>query len=180
MNIAEAKFEELYGLPCWKVEWDANLNLSMNFGQPSLHIHEPKELKSSDEKISDSFKYRDVTVRGEWYFWILSGYWKLSIRDFDEVTGATSYKRKSMALARLDGQKLMHVRIDPKTSATEMEFDLGAILSIRRVGLKTDEDIWSLCKPNGYVVSVRADGQYFDDPDDTPSGKNQWKPIVAF
>ena len=179
MNIVESKFEELYGIPCWKVKWDGNLNLSMNFGQPYLHVREPKEVRSRYKKVSDSFKYRHVTIRGEWFFWVLSCYWKLSIRDFDEVTSATSYKRKNIALARLDGQKLTRVSVNPETSATQMEFDLGARLSIRRMGLESDGDIWSLYKPNGYVVSVRADGEYFDDPGDTAHGKNKWKPIVA-
>ena len=96
MNIVESKFQELLGVVCWKVKWDGNLNLSMNFGQPSLSIREPREVKSSHKKVSDIFKYRQVTLRGEWFFWILSGYWKVFIKDFDEVTSATSYKRKNM------------------------------------------------------------------------------------
>jgi len=179
MNIVESKFQELLGVVCWKVKWDGNLNLSMNFGQPSLSIREPREVKSSHKKVSDSFKYRHVTLRGEWFFWILSGYWKVFIKDFDEVTSATSYKRKNMALARLDGQKLIRVSVNPETSATRLDFDLGAVLSIRRMGIKSDGDIWSLYKPNGYVLSVRADGKYHDDPGDTEFGKNEWKPIVT-
>ena len=178
MNIVESKFQELYGVVCWKVKWDGNLNLSMNFGQPSLNIREPKEVKSNRKKVSDSFKYRHVTLHGEWFFWVLSGYWKLSLKDFDEVTSATSYKRKNMALSRLDGQKLTQVNVNPETSATQLDFDLGAKLYIRRTGIKSDGDIWSLYKPNGYVLSVRADGKYYDDPGDTEFGKNEWKNIA--
>src|SRR5687767_13366715 len=179
MNIVETKFQELYGIVCWKVEWDRNLNLSMNFGQPSLSILEPRIVKSKYKKVNDSFKYRGVTLRGEWYFWVLNGYWKLSIENFDEVTGANSYKRKSMALARLDSQKLTQVSVNPETSATQLDFDLGASLSIRRIDIKSDGDIWSLYQPNGYVLSVRADGKYYDDPGDTEYGKNDWKAIDA-
>jgi hypothetical protein len=99
MNIVETKFQELYGIVCWKVEWDRNLNLSMNFGQPSLSILEPRIVKSKYKKVNDSFKYRGVTLRGEWFFWVLNGYWKLSIENFDEVTGANSYKRVWLLLA---------------------------------------------------------------------------------
>ncbi len=179
MNIVEAKFQELYGVVCWRVEWDRNLNLSMNFGQPSLSILEPRVVKSKDKKVADSFKYRRVTPRGEWFFWVLMGYWRLSIKDFDEVSGAASYKRKRMALARLDGQKLINVSVNPETSATKLSFDLGAVLSIRRLEIKSDGDIWSLYQPNDNVLSVRADGKYYDDPGDTEFGKHIWKPIEA-
>jgi hypothetical protein len=179
MNIVESKFQELYGIVCWKVKWDGNLNLSMNFGQPSLIIREPREGKSSRKKISDIFKYRHVTLSGEWFFWILSGYWKVSIKDFDEVTSATPYKRKNMALARLDGQKLVRVSVNQETSATQLDFDLDATLSIRRMSVKSDQEIWSLYQPNGYVLSVRADGKYYNDPRDTEFGKNEWKSMVS-
>lgn len=179
MNIVESEFQELYGVVCWEVKWDGNLNLSMNFGQPSLSIREPKAVRSNSKKVGDSFKYRHVAIHGEWFFWILSGYWKVSIKDFDEVTSATSYKRKIRALARLDGQKLVSVSVNSETSATKLDFDLGATLSIRRTSKKSDTDIWSLYKPDGYVLSVRADGKYHDDPGDTEFGKNDWKTIVA-
>jgi hypothetical protein len=152
--------------------------LRINFGQPSSLIREPKDVKSNRKKVSDFRRYRHVTLRGEWFFWVLSGYWKLSIRDFDEVTSATSYKQKNMALARLDGQKLIRVSVNPETSATQLDFDLGAILAIRRMGIKSDGDIWSLYKPNGYVLSVRADGKYNDSPGDTRLSQLKWKPNV--
>ena len=79
----------------------------------------------------------------------------------------------------MDGQKLIRVSVDPETSATQLDFDLGASLSIRRMGIKSDGDIWSLYQPNGYVLSVRADGKYYDDPSDTEFGKSEWKPIVT-
>ncbi len=179
MNIVESQFQELYGVVCWQVKWDGNLNLSMNFGQPSLSIREPRELKPGRRITSDAFKYRHVTLCGEWYFWVLSGYWKLSIKDFDEVTSATSYNRKNRALHRLDGQKLTRVSVNTETSGTQLDFDLGAKLSIRRMGIKNDGDIWSLYKPNGYVLSVRADGKYSDDPGNTKIAEQEWKPIVT-
>jgi hypothetical protein len=78
----------------------------------------------------------------------------------------------------LDGQKLTSVNVNPTTSATEMEFDLGAKLSIRRYGPKYDGDMWSLHQPNGFVLSVRADGKYNNDPEDMPPKQNVWKPIA--
>jgi len=39
-------------------------------------------------------------------------------------------------------------------------------------------DIWSLYKPDGYVLSVRADGKYYDIPGNSDPEKIIWKPIV--
>jgi hypothetical protein len=178
MNIVEANLQELFGVICWEAKWDFNLNLSINFGQPHLSIREPKEVKADEETIRQSFRLRQVTLHGEWLLWILSGYWKLSIKDFGEVTSASPYKRKRMALARLEGQKLIHARVNSNTSATCLDFDLGAKLSIRRISIKDDGDIWSLYKPNRYVLSVRADGKYNDILGDTDPDKIEWKPIV--
>ena len=59
-----------------------------------------------------------------------------------------------------------------------MKFDLGAKLSIRRISSQDDEDLWSLYQPNGYVLSVRADGKYNNDPEDMSPEHYEWKPIA--
>jgi hypothetical protein len=177
MNYVELNLQDLCGIICWNARWDDDLNLRIDFGQPSLSIREPKEIITEHEKISQSSKYRHVTLRGEWFFWVLSGYWKLSLKDSNEVTNASSYQNKKMALIHLSGQKLFHSTVNPYTSATQLDFDLGARLTIRRMSKNSDKDIWYLYKPNGYVLSVRADGKYHDDPRNIPPEKFEWKPI---
>ncbi len=177
MNIAESNLKELYGVICWNCKWDYNLNLSINFGQPSLSIVEPRGVKTDNEKIRKFRQYRHVTLRGEWFLWILGAYWKLSIKDFGEVTSASQYKKMAMALARLDGQKIIDASVNPLTSATQLIFDLGAQISIRRTRISSREDIWSLYKPNEYVFSVRADGKYKDVPGKHADNEKDWAPI---
>ena len=60
-------------------------------------------------------------------------------------------------MARLDGQRLTGVTLEPLTGATEFAFDLGATLQVRRL-VADDSDIWTLYKPNGYVLGIRGDG----------------------
>lgn len=177
MNIAELNLKELYGVVCWDCKWDCNLNLSLNFGQPSLSIVEPKDVKTDNEKIRIFHHYRHVTLRGEWLLWILGAYWRLSIPDFGTVTSASPYKKIQMALARLDGQKLVNAGVHPSTSATYLTFDLGAQLAIRRTRIAAREDIWSLYKPDGCVCSVRADGRYKDIPGTHADSEKDWMPI---
>lgn len=83
-----------------------------------------------------------------------------------------------MALYRLDGQKLIYLNFNPNTSATQLGFDLGAKLHIRRMRIQNDGDVWSLYKPDHYVLSVRGDGKYHYDLGDITPDKYVLKPIV--
>ena len=170
--------ENLIGLHCWDVYYHHDLNLSMSFGQPIMRIREPKKVRSQIERVRQVRAHRLITVRGEWWLWIISAYWKLSVRGSDEVTGTSSLIKKKRALALLDGQKLTGMTVHPTASATQMEFDLGAKLSIRRYSSENDGDIWSLYQPNGYVLSVGTDGKYRNKPGSRPTKQNDWKPIV--
>jgi len=175
-----AIFSKLRKLPCWHVEWDANTNLSMCFGKPSLSIREPREVETDEETLRQFFRMRSVTVKGEYLFWITSAYWKLTTNDLGPVTQASSYKRKQMAMARLDGQKIIYAKVDPKTAATHLEFDLGAELKIRRYGPSYDYVMWMLYFPGKYVLSVRGDGQFKYAPGNTPKDQEVWQPISTY
>ena len=175
MNIVESNLDESQGVHCWQPRWDSNLNLGINFGEPHLSNREPTESKSKNEGIRQIFKLRGVSLNGEWFFWVISGYWRLSVQDFGNVTKAGAYKRIKVALARLEGQKLIRAMVNSHTSATKLDFDLGARLTIRRTSILGNEAIWSLYKPNKYVISVKADGKYYDHPEDTYPDKIDWK-----
>lgn len=81
----------------------------------------------------------------------------------------------NMGIKFLDGQKLTHVDLDPRTGKTRFEFDLGGVLEARRFDRAFDIELWLLYKPNGYVLSVRGDGQYNHEPG--TSHNENWKPI---
>ena len=170
--------ENLIGLHCWDVYYNQDLNLSMSFGQPILKIREPKKSRSKIERVRQAHAHRLVTARREWWLWILSAHWKLSVKGIDEVTGSSSLTKKKWALSLLDGQKLIGVNVDSITSATQMEFDLGAKLSIRRFSSQSESDMWSLYQPSGYVLSVRSDGKYKNKPGNRHTKQSDWKPII--
>src|SRR5262249_30018245 len=85
----------------------------------------------------------------------------LSLRDFHTVSGAHSYRRMQMALARLDGQRLLQVTINPRTAATSFTFDLGGLLSVRRFGASTPGELWTLYTPMNTILAVRGDGHFW-------------------
>ena len=156
----DRSFQPLYGHPCWGLRYDRNLNLSMNFGQPSLHVREPFSTNSASEAVRRMASRRRVTVRGEWWLWIYCCYWRLTTGDLELATGSSSFRRIERATAQLEGQELMSVAVEPETGATRFTFDLGCVLHCRRFARDTDGELWMLYKPSGYVLSVHGNGTF--------------------
>jgi hypothetical protein len=165
--------QPLIGLPCWQVQWDANTNLAMNFGDPTLAIREPKQTLVESPHVREMFSYRHITVRGAWFLWVLHAYWKLVLRDGTGITGTSGQRQKQQALARLDGQQLLGATITPTTGHTILRFDLGAHLTLRRQQ-KAAEELWTLYTPTAHVLTVRGDGQMSYQSDMEP---DSWRPI---
>ena len=163
----------LIGLPCWQVQWDANTNLAMNFGEPSLAIREPKQSLAESPRVRELFSYRHITVRGAWFLWIVHAYWKLILREDISITSRSGQRQMQHALTQLDGQRLLRVMIAPATGHTTLLFDLGAQLILRRQR-KVAEDIWMLYTPEGQVLTMRGDGQTSYQPD---TQAERWYPI---
>jgi hypothetical protein len=157
-RIISNTFQPLCGQPCWGLSYDRQLNLSMNFGMPSLQIREPASSNSRSKVIRRHFSRRRVTVRGQWWLWIYVCRWRLSADGKGLATASSSLRRIRQAIAQLEGQKLVSAHVDSKTGATLFTFDLGCTLDCRRLERDTDDELWMLYKPNGYVLSVHGNG----------------------
>lgn len=157
-SALETSFQSLYGKPCWGVRHDRQLNLSMNFGTPSLDIREPYVTKSESEAAKSMASRRNVTVRGEWWLWIYCSYWSLTSDDGRLATSSSSARQIERAIQQLDGQKLVSAVVNPETGATQFVFDLGCVLDCRRFERNSDKELWMLYKPSGYVLSVHGNG----------------------
>jgi len=132
----------------------------MNFGKPSLGVREPFTTDSKSEVVRRMAARRQVTVRGEWWLWIFSCYWRLTLEGLELATGSSSFRRIERATAQLEGQELVSVAVEPTTGATRFAFDLGCVLNCRRFERDTDADLWMLYKPSGYVLSVHGNGTF--------------------
>ena len=157
-TVFNKSFQQLYGKPCWGLRYDRQLNLSMNFGIPSLDIREPFMTDSTSEIVQQMAALRRVTVRGEWFLWIYCCYWSLTSGEHQLATGSSSYRRIERAVSQFEGQKLVSVTMDPDTCATRFTFDLGCILRCRRFEPDSKQELWMLYKPSGYVLSVCGEG----------------------
>ncbi|MGO8746678.1 MAG: hypothetical protein ACLQNE_11875 [Thermoguttaceae bacterium] len=159
-KIIERSVQPLYGQPCWGLSYDRIVNLSMNFGKPSLRVREPYNTDSKSNAVQRMAARRQVTVCGQWWLWIYRCYWRLTSGELELATGSSSIRRIERAKAQLDGQKLVLVEVEPATGATRFDFDLGCVLHCRRADPDNDAALWMLYKPSGYVLSVHGNGTF--------------------
>jgi hypothetical protein len=160
LKFIKRSFQPVYGQPCWGLNYDRCLNLSMNFGKPSLCVREPCNTNSKSEVVQRLAAQRLVTVRGKWWLWIYYCSWRLTSDGLPLATSSSSLKRIERATAKLAGQALVSVEVEPETSATRFCFDLGCVLHCRRFEEDTDAELWMLYKPSGYVLSVHGNGTF--------------------
>lgn len=174
-DVIDSSFRSLCGRPCWGVRYDRQLNLSLNFGKPSLDVREPYDSASPSDLIRQRASQRDITVRGQWWLWIYCCFWRLTSGDLDLATGSSSLRRIERATQQLDGQKLVSVAVLPSTGATRFEFDLGCVLHCRRFEQNSADELWTLYKPRGYVLSICGNGTFSHQRD--TEVKNCFRPI---
>jgi len=51
VKVIHRSFQPLYGQPCWGLSHARYVNLSMNFGKPSLQVREPYNTDSKSEVV---------------------------------------------------------------------------------------------------------------------------------
>jgi len=159
--IITKSFAPMIGLPCWGLNFERMLNLSMNFGDPSLKIREPIDRPAKLEANRRNNARRLVTVKGEWWLWIYCSFWKIVANGKRLAAQSSSLRTIEKGMNNLQGQKLIAVDIRPDTGATRFAFDLGAELHCRRFERETEHDeLWTLYKPSSFVLAVYGDGTY--------------------
>jgi hypothetical protein len=170
VNSIQKILKPLHGKVSWGISWDAQLNMEISFGDPVMKIREPYNSKSKSKRIKELASRRSVTVKGKWWMWIYCAHWDLRINDEYRATGASSYKKKLIAMSRLNGQRIISIVIDEHNGATEFKFDLGATLRVRRLE-NDDSDILALYFPNNMVLSIRGNGTSTYQDGSTPTDK---------
>jgi hypothetical protein len=159
IDLITESFKPVYGIPCWGVRWDPQLNVSLNFGSPSLKIREPYKTKSRSNMIKRLAARRQITIRGEWRLWVYGSYWKIFMKGEQFASSSSPIRKKEIAIGNLEGQKLTRVDVELRNGKTKFEFDLGGILEVRRFDAESDLELWLLYQPDGYVLSCTGDGK---------------------
>jgi hypothetical protein len=139
-SVISEHFAEVVGRPCWQVSSEYGTWLSLNFGQPSLHIRE-----GNPEARLTSMQRRQATIRGSSLLWVEMGGWELlkkSKRLFHSGQ-SRGYLRK--AASQLDGQLLDRVEIIASPLQTSFFFDHGSELRVFiHPESSRDEPLWHL------------------------------------
>lgn len=163
MNASAKKvLTSALGLPCWQVRWDSQVGLDMDFGVPSVEVRERRVRKdgsSSGRKLSPR---RWVMLSGTHWLIAYPRRWRLEFADGLVVRDTSSMRKLDLSVARLKGEALDGLTVDPRTGATVFYFDLGARLIVRgarRSGSADEDELWSIHSYKRYV-SLYAGGQY--------------------
>ncbi len=131
--------------------------MTLEFGRPLLEIRNPIRSKSRSTKVRKLLSRRSVAIHGKWHLWIYDCDWIVRAKGkrVGDSGSPLTYRR---AAEKLDGQKLVGIAIDPRSTRTQFDFDLGGSLETR--ACNRDGEQWMLKEPSGHWFTVRADGRY--------------------
>ena len=170
MNLQKI-YDKLYRLPCWNAHQSGYGScLTFEFGVPHLKIREQIPGKTHPQL---GFK-REVWLRGDWHLWINCCDWVVFLNGKDIANSNSKDVRIQIAMARLNGQALVKIVIDPKTGDSTFIFDQGGTIQTKRWKGKTLWEQWHLSKPSGYILTVRSDGKYSYMPGRTKPKHLKW------
>jgi hypothetical protein len=164
------------------VRWDGQVGLDMNFGAPRMELRQPRESTASPARVRALFARRSVWLRGTHWLVAYPGRWRLELADGLAVRDTHSVKRLDSAVARLQGEILDGIAIEPRTGRTEFFFDLGSRIIARWPGIQAPEgdgELWSLNSRSRFVALL-AGGRYDTGPlssaptDPRPIGTADW------
>lgn len=178
MTKIDDVFKPILGKPCWQVQQGYGSFLTFEFGEPRLHIQEPRQASTQvAEKLRKRWARRNIYVHGDWHLWVYICGWRLFLNDEELANDSSTRKTIKNALLEIDGQALTSVTIK-KSFVSVFEFDLGGRLEItpNYDDYEKDSDLWLLYEPSGYVFTLRADGKYSHAPGDG-SIEKEWKTL---
>lgn len=168
MSIIDDIFQPLYGKPSWQVKQGYGSFLTFEFGEPKLHITEPREpSKEASEKLRKRWARRHVYIHGEWHLWVYVCNWYAFHQGKELAHNESTNKVIKNALLELDGQALTSVTVN-KSFVSIFEFDLGGRLEVipNYNDFEEADDLWLLYEPSGNVFTLRSDRKYKRAPGD--------------
>lgn len=166
MRRIRAALCRLYGRPCWQVKKGYASFLTLEFGEPHLHVH---------ERVREGFAPRLIVVHGDWHLWIHSCDWAVfeGARRIGHSEGTD--RNIERAARSLDGRKLVGAEVVPRGMRTVFEFESGVRLETWPYD-RTGEQ-WLLYESGRNVLTVRADRKYSYGKGNRTPGRKRWLPI---
>lgn len=169
-------FAPLIGVPCWGVERGQGSLLSFEFGEPRLAIREPFISTSPLAEMRASAARRRVKPVGAWCLFVFCCRWRVSGTVSADDDG--THDRIEAAAREIDGQRLIRFECEAAARRATFRFDLGAVLETWPYEDDDKGEQWSLYRPDGHVLTYRADGTVSLDPGDTDPDRMRWEPAA--
>jgi hypothetical protein len=143
-------FKGSIGEYVWGVARGYGTGINLEFGQPLLHVRQPRADLAGDgqDKVSKRWRSRLVTAVGEYRLWLQSCHW--TARSGNEtITHAYSNALKAdNILSSISGQKLVDVVVLDKKMV--LKFDLDGELQISLAEeYEPDDDQFTMVTPEG-------------------------------
>jgi hypothetical protein len=128
----------------------------MEFGQPHLHIIEPRTPTAKlSPRLRKYHERRHVYFHGDWHLWIYDCAWRVTHKG-KLVGDSPPDRRIARAAEELNGQCLTEVAVDAEARRCRFSFDLGG--SLETIPYDADGEQWLLFEPSGRVLTYRSDG----------------------
>jgi hypothetical protein len=179
VSVITKVFKQILGKPCWQVKQGLGSFLTFEFGEPRLHIQEPrKPSKRASEKLRKRWARRSIFIHGDWHLWVYACDWKIFLKNKEIANDTSARKIIKSALVELDGQALVSVTIK-KNYVSVFKFDLGGRLELipNHKDYKDTYELWLFYEPSDKVFMLRADGKYNHTLGDGLKEGN-WRPLI--
>jgi hypothetical protein len=179
-DLIDKVFQPIIGKPCWQVQQGIGSFLTFEFGEPRLHIREPRQAsEQASESVKRNAARRSIYVHGDWHLWVYICSWRIYLHDQELANDHLNRRAIKKAINELDGQAPTKVTISQDLRTT-FEFDLGGRLETfpNIEDFDRDVDLWLLYEPSGDVFTLRADGYYHHAPGNTLPQDYDWKPLI--
>jgi hypothetical protein len=110
--IAEI-LEPVLGRPSWLVQLGYGTFITMEFGEPQVHLSNPVLTKIHIDGAPEQGRTRRSTVGGQWHLWIYCCQWSVLLGDIQLAHSESDETTVHRALHILDSQALTAVEIEP-------------------------------------------------------------------
>lgn len=179
--IVEA-FQPMLGLPSWLVQRGHGSFVTLEFGQPQIHVGRYVTREADLPGIPTGVELRPTRVRGEWHLWIYCCLWSLTLKGVELSHSESGDKTMARALHLLNGQALTDVTVSPDAS-TDFTFERGFELRTWPAPPRTyshePAEQWMLYEPSGDVLVLRADARYAHHPGTSQEEAQAWLPLLG-
>ncbi|MEM8856561.1 MAG: hypothetical protein AAGD34_22920, partial [Pseudomonadota bacterium] len=139
--------------------------LTFNFGKPKLMVTERRSGKSR--------RRRSAHVRGDGHIWIYCCDWRALQEGRSLASCEDNGTEIARATARLNGQKLMGVEVQPDGGRSIFRFDLGGALETWPWDEDPTDVQWIIYQ-GAETFSYRADGLYHQGLSNDASDDESW------